>query len=58
MNLPTEIVGRVVVVHTPEELGEDQAERFVRYVTGRLHRCRYPRTETGAEAQEEQEGEW
>lgn len=25
MNLPTEIFGNVVVVHTPEELGEEQA---------------------------------
>ena len=28
MNLPTEIFGDVIVVHTPEELGEDQADGF------------------------------
>ena len=28
MNLPTEIFGNVIVVHTPEELGEDQADGF------------------------------
>lgn len=28
MNLPTEIFGDVVVVHTPEELGEDQSDDF------------------------------
>src|SRR5258708_18364855 len=28
MNLPTEIFGEVIVVHTPEELGADQAESF------------------------------
>lgn len=28
MNLPTEIFGDVIVVHTPEELGADQAEAF------------------------------
>ena len=28
MNLPTEIFGDVIVVHTPEELGADQAESF------------------------------
>ncbi|MBX3414864.1 MAG: STAS domain-containing protein [Pirellulales bacterium] len=33
MNLPTEIFGNVVVVHTPEELGRDQAEDFEQFVT-------------------------
>jgi len=28
MNLPTEIFGNVVVVHTPEEFGADQADSF------------------------------
>ncbi|MEX2558891.1 MAG: STAS domain-containing protein [Pirellulales bacterium] len=28
MNLPTEIFGEVIVVHTPEELGADQAAAF------------------------------
>lgn len=28
MNLPTEVFGNVVVVHTPEEFGEDQADAF------------------------------
>ena len=32
MNLPTEIFGDVIVVHTPEELGSDQRERFEAYV--------------------------
>ncbi len=33
MNLPTEIFGDVVVVHTLEELGEDHAEEFEAFVT-------------------------
>lgn len=33
MNLPTEIFGNVIVVHTPEELGRDQAEDFEQFVT-------------------------
>lgn len=33
MNLPTEIFGEVIVVHTPEELGEDQADGFEAYVS-------------------------
>ncbi len=32
MNLPTEIFGDVIVVHTPDELGDDQAESFESYV--------------------------
>lgn len=32
MNLPTEIFGNVIVVHTPEELGSDQADAFEAYV--------------------------
>lgn len=28
MNVPTEIFGEVVVAHAPEEIGEDQAEKF------------------------------
>jgi len=32
MNLPTEIFGNVIVVHTPEELGEDQADGFEAFV--------------------------
>ena len=32
MNLPTEIFGHVIVVHTPEEFGEDQAGPFEAYV--------------------------
>lgn len=28
MNLPTETFGNVIVVHSPEELGADQAEEF------------------------------
>jgi len=33
MNLPTEIFGDVIVVHTPEELGVDQAEGTLRFLT-------------------------
>ena len=33
MNLPTEIFGEVIVVHTPEELGADQCDDFETYVT-------------------------
>ncbi len=34
MNLPTEVFGTVVVVHTPDEMGVDQADQFVNFVTG------------------------
>lgn len=34
MNLPSEIFGNVIVVHTPEELGGDQAARLEPYLTG------------------------
>ena len=33
MKLPTEVFGDVVVVHTPEELGEESAESLLRYLT-------------------------
>lgn len=33
MNLATEIFGNVVVVHTPEELGHDQADNFRNFVS-------------------------
>jgi len=39
MNLPSEIFGEVIVVHTPEELGADQADEFRGYVP-RLERDR------------------
>jgi anti-anti-sigma factor len=32
MNLPTEIFGDVIVVHTPQELGSDQSDAFEAYV--------------------------
>lgn len=32
MNLPTEVFGDVVVVHTPEELNEDQVVPFDAYI--------------------------
>jgi len=32
VNLPTEIFGDVLVVHTPEELGGDQAGQFAKHV--------------------------
>ena len=32
MNLPTEIFGEVIVVHTPEELSSDQAAAFESYM--------------------------
>jgi anti-anti-sigma factor len=34
MNLPTEIFGDVIVVHTPGEFGGDQSEQFAGYVSG------------------------
>ena len=33
MKLPTEVFGSVVVVHAPEELGEDQAPGFESFLT-------------------------
>ena len=33
MKLPTEIFGDVVVVHTPEELGEEVADELERFLT-------------------------
>ncbi|HEY2881489.1 MAG TPA: STAS domain-containing protein [Pirellulales bacterium] len=33
MNLPTEVFGNVVVIHSPEELGADHAEPFEHYLT-------------------------
>ena len=39
MNLPTEIFGDVIVVHTPEELGADQCDGFVACVSS-LERSR------------------
>jgi anti-sigma B factor antagonist len=33
MNLPTEIFGEVIVVHSPDELGVDQAESFEELLT-------------------------
>jgi hypothetical protein len=32
VNLPTEIFGQVIVVHTPEELGADQCDGFEAYL--------------------------
>ncbi len=32
MNLPTEVFGEIVVVHSPEELGGEQAERFEEFL--------------------------
>lgn len=32
MNLPSEIFGSVIVVHTPEELASEQAEIFEKYL--------------------------
>jgi anti-sigma B factor antagonist len=34
MNLPSEVFGSVIVVHTPEELGTDQCNEFKSYVAG------------------------
>lgn len=33
MNLPTEIFGDVIVVHTPQELGQDQTEPLMEFLT-------------------------
>ena len=35
MNLPSEIFGSVIVVHTPEELASNQAELFEKYMRTR-----------------------
>jgi anti-sigma B factor antagonist len=32
MNLPTEIFGNVIVVHTPEELGADQSDALEAFI--------------------------
>ena len=37
MNLPTEVFGNVMVIHSPEELGVDQADLFKAYMTGQEH---------------------
>ena len=34
MNLPTELFGNVLVVHTPDELLAEQSERFAAYLDG------------------------
>lgn len=34
MKLPTEVFGDVVVVHTPEDLAGEQAERIEGFITG------------------------
>jgi anti-anti-sigma factor len=33
MNLPTEVFGDVVVVHTPEEVGEDHSEKLESFLS-------------------------
>jgi anti-anti-sigma factor len=33
MKLPTEVFGNVVVVHTPEELGEDQSSQLATFLS-------------------------
>jgi len=33
MNLPTEIFGNVVVIHTPEELSDDKSEQLEGFLT-------------------------
>ncbi len=37
MNLPSELFGKVLVVHTPEELCLEYAERFQAYLGGLEH---------------------
>ncbi len=39
MNLPTETFGNVIVVHTPEELGSDQAGPLVGYLSDLERNC-------------------
>jgi anti-anti-sigma factor len=34
VNLPTELFGTVLVVHTPDELYSDQTERFTAFLSG------------------------
>jgi anti-anti-sigma factor len=38
LNLPTELFGQVLVVHTPDELGFDQAERFSSFLASQEQR--------------------
>src|SRR5205085_7253487 len=38
MNLPTEVFGDVVVVHTTDERGIDQTERFEAFITSLEHK--------------------
>lgn len=33
MSLPSEVFGDVIVIHTPDEFGAEQAESFAEYVT-------------------------
>lgn len=33
MNLPTEVFGNVIVVHSPEDLGREHAEQFAPFVS-------------------------
>ncbi len=39
MNLPTEIFGDVIVVHTPEELGHEKSDQLEGFLTS-LERCK------------------
>ncbi len=39
MNLPTEIFGKVIVVHTPEELSDDKSEQLAGYLTALDRSC-------------------
>lgn len=34
MNLPTELFGNVLVVHAPDELGQEHSERFESFLAG------------------------
>jgi anti-anti-sigma factor len=37
MNLPTEVFDSVIVVHAPDEIGADQADEFLDFLTTREH---------------------
>ncbi|MGY8769426.1 MAG: STAS domain-containing protein [Pirellulales bacterium] len=39
MGLPTEVFGDVIVIHTPEELGEDQSEAVQEFLLTRDKNC-------------------
>jgi len=39
MNLPTEVFGNVIVVHSPEDLGREHAEQLAPFITQLERNC-------------------